>query len=154
MFLLLWSDAGLNHVIWGQHNIEISKAMDGSSRFLQIHVISGNWNSKIVSGLQVPRGDTVVSGQNVSSPKRHVLVRIGQGTNRKCQFCSIIGIKTACNIVRSYYKCEACDVFLCRPNVRDCFRQYHAYLALQSQINASKQHKVTQSQIDALKQHK
>lgn len=59
--------------------------------------------------------------------KRHRLV---QAKNAVCKYCKLIGNRFGCGQVRTtYYKCEACDVNLCREETRDCFAKYHALLA-------------------------
>jgi hypothetical protein len=58
---------------------------------------------------------------------KHRLVHIADGKDtRNCKVCESMGIRTGTRTVRSYYMCEACGVALCRPQMRNCFVQYHA----------------------------
>lgn len=58
--------------------------------------------------------------------KYHRLVHAKNGV---CRYCKIMGNRFGCGVVRtSYYKCEACEVNLCRQVTRDCFVKYHELL--------------------------
>lgn len=58
--------------------------------------------------------------------RNHQLVHAKNGV---CRYCKLTGNRFGCGVVRtSYYKCEACDVNLCRQATRDCFVKYHALI--------------------------
>lgn len=55
--------------------------------------------------------------------------RLVHAKNGACRYCKITGNRFECGLVRtSYYKCEACEVNLCREATRDCFAKYHDLL--------------------------
>ena len=60
---------------------------------------------------------------SVHSMGHHKLVRI-KGRKRICRFCSSSGVKTpAGRSVETSYRCEFCDIPLCR--VKGCFGRFH-----------------------------
>lgn len=60
----------------------------------------------------------------------HRLIQNPGGIKRVCAHCKRLGSKFACGMFRrSYYRCDACNVSLCRPNFKDCFYQWHHQLA-------------------------
>lgn len=59
-------------------------------------------------------------------PVKHFLVANTGYSLRVCQYCKLKGDKFANgNTRQTYYKCDACGVHLCRPQIRDCFVNYH-----------------------------
>ncbi|XP_021368242.1 zinc finger and BTB domain-containing protein 32-like isoform X13 [Mizuhopecten yessoensis] len=55
----------------------------------------------------------------------HALVH-GQANKRVCGFCDIVGNKYRCGkTTRSFYKCELCNVHLCKSGNIDCFTKFH-----------------------------
>lgn len=59
----------------------------------------------------------------------HYLVSGRSSTNRACAFCKMKDIRTHTGLpTKSYWMCNGCNVFLCRPKVRPCFRDYHKML--------------------------
>lgn len=50
-------------------------------------------------------------------------------TNKPCVYCKLRGIKTTTGLpIKTYWKCDACNLPLCRPRQRDCFKRYHQLL--------------------------
>ena len=46
---------------------------------------------------------------------------------RVCVFCREVGERFSNGrIKQTNYMCDPCDVYLCRPQIRDCFQKYHA----------------------------
>ena len=69
----------------------------------------------IRTSVQSTIGDTV-----------HRLIPNPGGLKRTCAYCKQEGTKFKCGMFRrSYYRCEACDVALCRPRAKDCFEKWH-----------------------------
>lgn len=61
-----------------------------------------------------------------AEPVKHFLVANAGYSLRVCQYCKLKGEKFANgNTRQTYYKCDACGVHLCRPQIRDCFLNYH-----------------------------
>lgn len=55
----------------------------------------------------------------------HKLVRLG-GKQRPCALCKRFCKKTPCgDNIRTYYKCEKCDVPLCKGPIRNCYKEFH-----------------------------
>lgn len=76
------------------------------------------WNSNS-SGYQVQY-------MSKAQPGSHNLIPLTSSSNKPCALCKKNNIRTATGLpTKTYYKCDACDVCLCRPQVRDCFVQYH-----------------------------
>ncbi|XP_062616310.1 uncharacterized protein LOC134278018 isoform X8 [Saccostrea cucullata] len=64
-----------------------------------------------------------------SYESRHMMVQVQGSTNKACVVCKWDGVKTATGLpTKSYYRCEACDACLCRPQVRNCFERYHKHM--------------------------
>lgn len=62
--------------------------------------------------------------QEIAFMPGHKLVHI-TGHKRACAYCNILRLKTKSGwAIKSYYKCEACDVCLCKGK-KDCFLRYH-----------------------------
>ncbi|XP_076114842.1 uncharacterized protein LOC143082833 isoform X10 [Mytilus galloprovincialis] len=62
--------------------------------------------------------------QEIEFMPGHKLVHI-TGHKRACAYCNILRLKTKSGwAIKSYYKCEACDVCLCKGK-KDCFVRYH-----------------------------
>lgn len=59
-----------------------------------------------------------------SLPGQHVCIRAG--SNKTCIMCSVVGNRTKISreVRKSYFKCDTCDVFLCKGST-DCFSYYH-----------------------------
>nr|XP_022314267.1 uncharacterized protein LOC111118864 isoform X2 [Crassostrea virginica] len=58
----------------------------------------------------------------------HKLIRLG-GKQRPCALCKHFCKKTPCgDNIRTYYKCEKCDVPLCKGPIRNCFKEFHEHL--------------------------
>lgn len=74
-------------------------------------------------------GSSEVETGQVIAGMYHRLVQNPGGIKRVCAHCKKLGSKFACGMFRrSYYRCEACNVSLCRPNFKDCFQQWHSQL--------------------------
>lgn len=74
-----------------------------------------------------PTSDTSVLPASYET--RHTMVQVQGSTNKACVVCKWDGVKTATGLpTKSYYRCEACDACLCRPQVRNCFERYHKHL--------------------------
>lgn len=55
----------------------------------------------------------------------HRLTHI-QGCKRACAYCQMLSVKTKSGWAKkTYYKCETCDVPLCRGLYKECYRRYH-----------------------------
>ncbi|XP_069132968.1 serine-rich adhesin for platelets-like isoform X14 [Argopecten irradians] len=55
----------------------------------------------------------------------HALVHC-QANKRVCGYCDIVGNKYRCGkTTRSFYKCELCNVHLCKSGNIDCFTKFH-----------------------------
>lgn len=71
-------------------------------------------------------------------PGSHNLIPLSSASNKPCALCKVNNIRTATGLpTKSYYKCDACNVCLCRPQVRDCFLRYHNMM-----IHADQRHKM------------
>lgn len=63
----------------------------------------------------------------------HKLVRLG-GKQRPCALCKRFCKKTPCgDNIRTYYKCEKCDVPLCKGPIRNCYKEFHENLGQASE---------------------
>lgn len=59
----------------------------------------------------------------------HRLVLNPGNVKRNCVYCRQMGFRFACgNSKTSYYRCEECQVSLCRISVSDCFYRWHENL--------------------------
>lgn len=78
-----------------------------------------------------PTSDTAVL--SASYEPRHIMVQVLGSTNKACVVCKWDGVKTATGLpTKSYYRCEACDACLCRPQIRNCFERYHKHLNIET----------------------
>ena len=78
------------------------------------------WQSSNDSGLSI---DTSLGDLEEPWPG-HRLIRI-EGCKKACAFCDINRLKTKSGWqIKSYFKCKACDVPLCKSN-KECFMKYH-----------------------------
>ena len=78
-----------------------------------------------------PTSDTAVL--SASYEPRHIMVQVMGSTNKACVVCKWDGVKTATGLpTKSYYRCEACDACLCRPQIRNCFERYHKHLNIET----------------------
>ncbi|XP_011423086.2 uncharacterized protein [Magallana gigas] len=74
-----------------------------------------------------PTSDTSIL--SASYEPRHMMVQVLGSTNKACVVCKWDGVKTATGLpTKSYYRCEACDACLCRPQIRNCFERYHKHM--------------------------
>ena len=49
-------------------------------------------------------------------PGSHNLIPLSSSSNKACAVCKLNNIRTATGLpTKSYYKCDQCDVCLCRP---------------------------------------
>lgn len=72
------------------------------------------------------------SGGHVLVPNRGTT----SSTNKPCVYCKLRGKKTTTGLpIKSYLKCNACNLPMCRPRQRDCFVQYHQLLMNINQEN-------------------
>ena len=63
----------------------------------------------------------------------HVRVRIGSGKQARCVMCRHNGIKTHAGWdILTQFKCDICQVPLCRKEKKDCFQVYHTMLFSES----------------------
>jgi hypothetical protein len=59
----------------------------------------------------------------------HQLIRREILSARHCAFCKLTGTKFASGWIRkSYFKCDVCEVFLCKDPKRNCFYNFHKYV--------------------------
>ncbi|XP_078333752.1 uncharacterized protein LOC111128076 isoform X11 [Crassostrea virginica] len=90
---------------------------------------SGNW---YMGNFRAPEFDQMSPVLTLAAQGRPELQRNHQLVHAKngvCRYCKLTGNRFGCGVVRtSYYKCEACDVNLCRQATRDCFVKYHALI--------------------------
>lgn len=56
----------------------------------------------------------------------HRLVPHPGNVKRSCVYCKQMGLRFACGVAKtSYYRCDECQVSLCRLSVSDCFYRWH-----------------------------
>ena len=52
-----------------------------------------------------------------------------QKSPKRCMYCKMRGTRFACGqTIKTRYKCDQCNVPLCKPDKRDCFHLYHKEL--------------------------
>ncbi|XP_033752961.1 uncharacterized protein LOC117336493 isoform X11 [Pecten maximus] len=81
------------------------------------------------SNLNMSVGHSTSSYRGQHEYGQHKLVYIADKKYKPCVVCVLNKVKSPKGwYIYSYYKCEVCDVPLCRSK-RDCFHQYHQYMS-------------------------
>ncbi|OWF43273.1 hypothetical protein KP79_PYT18777 [Mizuhopecten yessoensis] len=87
--------------------------------------IRGQFDNSQFGYLECEDSDKAATGDHVLVPDRGST----NSTNKPCVYCKLRGVKTTTGLpIKSYWKCNACNLPMCRPRQRDCFRRYHLLL--------------------------
>ncbi|XP_076114875.1 uncharacterized protein LOC143082836 isoform X13 [Mytilus galloprovincialis] len=97
------------------------------------NVSDGVWNRE--KETDMAQSKFHVQLMETPQPGSHNLIPLNTASNKPCVLCKKNNIRTATGLpTKTYYKCDTCNVCLCRPQVRDCFVRFHNMMMEQDSL--------------------
>lgn len=97
------------------------------------NVSDGVWNRE--KETDMAQSKFHVQLMETPQPGSHNLIPLNTASNKPCALCKKNNIRTATGLpTKTYYKCDTCNVCLCRPQVRDCFVRFHNMMMEQDSL--------------------
>ncbi|XP_063401506.1 uncharacterized protein LOC134685593 isoform X11 [Mytilus trossulus] len=97
------------------------------------NVSDGVWNRE--KEMDTAQSKFHVQLMETPQPGSHNLIPLNTASNKPCALCKKNNIRTATGLpTKTYYKCDTCNVCLCRPQVRDCFVRFHNMMMEQDSL--------------------